>query len=798
MKNILLICMAFLCASMVAQTTTIEGRVIDMYGVPLPLANVKLRGNPESTTTDFDGMFSLSIDYELPVTLIFSSVGFETVALDVTSIDQEILVTLKEGTELDIVIVSASRAPERIFESPVSVEYYSGSEIKSTPSIDFYSGLENIKGVEVNSSSLTYKAVNTRGYGGFTNPRFVQLIDGMDNSYPSLNTTLGNLIGISELDVNSIELLPGASSALYGANAFNGILFIKGKSPFTYQGISAYVKTGATSQEAAGSNSFVDVGVRLAKAFSDKFAVKTNLTYFKGTDWFAVNEDNLNNPNLDRANDPNYNGVNVYGDEVSFNIPGIGEVSRTGYREQDLVDYNAENFKFSGSMHYKPAGDDLEIIYQGKIGAGSVLFQNTNRFYAPNYLFQQHKLELKNDHFFVRGYVSAGDSRRTYDTRIAAINLNNRWKDNATWFTDYATAYGGEIAGGAAQLDAHRAARVAANNGRLEPGTQAFDTALNEIIEDSDFTTGANFNDKTQIRHLDVNYNLSSLTNNFADIQLGGSYRQHRLRSFGTVFTDFDEAIVYGELAMYTQLQKKFIDDRLKFTGSVRYDKSELFAGNLSPRLALGYTMGEKRNHNIRMSYQTGFRNPTIQNLYLGLDLAGAIAVGTAKDNLDREVRTFNLSTAGEAVIGASRVTVPGRAAIENSFSVASVRAFSSTGDVSQLSAANPSLVKPEKVTTIDIGYRGTIKDLTLELNAYFNQYNNFINSENVLVPLYGIVGTPEAALALSNGDVKEKVQVSYHQKILIFNHSLTPRSIELKYFLETKNCLETSDLTLV
>jgi outer membrane receptor protein involved in Fe transport len=82
----------------------------------------------------------------------------------------------------------------------------------------------------MNTSSLSFKSVNTRGFATVANTRFMQLVDGMDNSSPLLNFVLGNLIGVSEIDVQSVELLPGASSALYGANAFNGILFMTSKS----------------------------------------------------------------------------------------------------------------------------------------------------------------------------------------------------------------------------------------------------------------------------------------------------------------------------------------------------------------------------------------------------------------------------------------------------------------------------------------------------------------------------------------------------------------------------------------
>ena len=146
-------------------------------------------------------------------------------------------------------------------------------DIKNSASAEFYDALENLKGIDINTNSLTFKAINARGFATFANTRFMQLVDGMDNSAPALNFPLGNLLGMIETDVQSVEILPGAASALYGANAFNGILFMRSKNPFEFPGISGYIKQGVTSQDVAGTNSYTDLGVRVAHKFSDKFAV---------------------------------------------------------------------------------------------------------------------------------------------------------------------------------------------------------------------------------------------------------------------------------------------------------------------------------------------------------------------------------------------------------------------------------------------------------------------------------------------------------------------------------------------
>src|SRR5690606_28417710 len=137
--------------------------------------NIIVIGTSTGTVTDFDGNFNLNVAQAPPFTLQASSIGFETVAERITNSPQTVHFVLKEGTALDEVVISASRTPERIFESPVTVERIGIREIKNTTSVDFYDGLENLKGVDVNTNSLTFKSVNTRGFATFANNRFMQL-----------------------------------------------------------------------------------------------------------------------------------------------------------------------------------------------------------------------------------------------------------------------------------------------------------------------------------------------------------------------------------------------------------------------------------------------------------------------------------------------------------------------------------------------------------------------------------------------------------------------------------------------
>ena len=750
--------------------TNVTGTVVDNNNSPLFGANILVVGTAQGTVTDFEGKFTLVVAQAPPFTLEVSSVGYEPQQVRITTNNQEVTVRMMEGTSLDEIVVSASRTPERIFESPVTIERYGMAEIRNTTAASFYGGLENLKGVDVNTNSLTFQSVNTRGFATFANTRFVQLVDGMDNSSPALNFVLGNLLGMTELDVHSIELLPGASSALYGANAFNGILFMTSKNPFDFPGISAYVKQGITSQDVAGTNPFTDLGVRLAHKFSDKFAAKVNFSYLTGTDWHAASEEDVLNPGRDRSH-PNYDGLNIYGDEVFTNLRGVGvtlasfdpplippgaenllpsvPVSRTGYMEGDLTDYNAESIKFDGALHYRPFADDFEVSYVGKAGFGTTIYQGTNRYSIKDFFLQQHKLEFKNDNFFVRGYFTDEDAGDSYDTRFAAININRKWKSDPQWFGEYAGAFILRTLQGDNPTQAHAAARAVADTGRFLPGTPEFQNAFNEVTNDPNLTTGAQFKDASQLYHADANYNFTHLTEEFAEVQVGGSFRQYRLNSFGTIFTDTDEfgPIRYSEYGVYTQIQKRLLEDRLRLTGSLRYDMAELFDGNFSPRLSAAYTAGATRSHNIRASVQTGFRYPTTQDLFIGLDAGRAILVGSAEENLDRYRRTYTLSGSGAVINQNPTATITGRAAYENAFTLNSVNAGT-------FRKADVEIVKPEQVTAFEVGYRGRAGRVIVDMNAYYNTYQDFISNETVIVPLYGVVGdNTKSLLALQNGD---------------------------------------------
>lgn len=314
--------------------TTISGTVTDAAARPLVGISIQVKGKVLGTITNNDGHFTLHVSDQPPVTLVVSSVGFAAQEITVTEQAASALsITLQEQSIMaSEVVVSASRMEESVMKSPVSIEKLNVLGIRESPQPSFYDALQNLKGVEMSTQSLTFRSVNTRGFASNGNTRLVQLMDGMDNQAPGLNFPVGNVVGMSELDVESVELLPGAASALYGPNAINGLLLMNSKSPFTYQGVSAYVKTGvmSASNRTQQTTAFYDVAVRFAKAFNDRFAFKANVAYLTAKDWQATdyrdqsftNGTNLENNVGNTQGNPTYDGVNWYGD-VGANLYDI-------------------------------------------------------------------------------------------------------------------------------------------------------------------------------------------------------------------------------------------------------------------------------------------------------------------------------------------------------------------------------------------------------------------------------------------------------------------------------------------
>lgn len=731
------IALCFLITSICFGQTNISGTVKDASGETLAGVNIQVKGLVVGTISDTRGNFELSVNDAPPLTLVFSFMGYTSQEVEITDANtQGLNLQLEEQSILgQEIVVSASRVEENILKSPVTVEKVDLLTIQQTAAPEFYDALANVKGVQFTSSSLNFPQVNTRGFATIANVRFVQMVDGIDTQAPLLNFPTGNIVGIGELDIESMELLPGTASALYGPNAFNGVLLMNSKSPFEFQGLSAQAKGGITTSDAQGESfPFYNFGLRYAKAFNNKFAFKVNFSIFQAEDWHSTDySTDVNRPEstVDLTDQPNFDGLNLYGDEtrIAFTVPVPSispfDLRRTGWKEQDLVDnYESKSLKGDVALHYRIT-DKVEALYNYRLGGGSSVYQGSQKYALRDFTQEFHKLEFKSSNFFVRGYVTATDAGDSYNMAALGGLVNERISPTAaewapTYGQTYVLAMQGYVPGVPAgnSYAAHQAARTQADAGRPDPTSAEFKQLVEDVRNDyfQRDPAGAKFIDNSRLYHGEFNYNFADKIS-FAEIQLGGNVRRYSLFSDGTIFNEAPddgqnfERINIDEFGFYTQISKTFAE-ALKLTGSLRFDKNENFEGRLTPRVSAVYTFSE--THNLRASFQTGFRNPDTQAQYIYFPVGTNTLLGSARDNAAR----YGLHEGG-------------------AYTLDSWNAYLADGSRNDalLQEVYVPYVGPEQLKSFEVGYKGILADnFLVDLNSYYTIYTDFIGGDDYVL----------------------------------------------------------------
>ena len=739
----------------------IKGKIIDgLSNETLIGATVIIKESGKGTSTNFDGEYSIIYKGKLPTILSISYLGYKSLEIEVNSQNPKAIKLFADSKNLKEVKVVDSRITQKQKEAALTVESLDMIAIKETPSANFYDGLGALKGVDITAASLGFKVINTRGFNSTSPVRSLQIIDGVDNQSPGLNFSLGNFLGSSELDIQRVEIIQGASSAYYGPNAFNGVISMETRNPFMQPGLSIQYKFG--------SRNLFENSVRLAEKFQnskgeDVFAFKINVSYMQAHDWEADNMAAVDGT-TSADNPGGYDPINRYGDEDTdgnlndvrgnFNLnyfthPGLGKFHRTGYMEKDIVDYNTKNFKAQSSLHFMLT-PKTELIYALNYSTGTTVYQGDNRFSLKNIQFWQNKLELRQkDKFFIRAYRTEEDAGDSYDAVFTALKLQeynqvdnqewyteykNNWRDNFSWDDvnwsidgptfvlgeGWVYSFNGElipasdvslgIAMSDSVLNANTDLIIANHNtvrdltdlesNRLVPGTEEFKAALEDITSKTAYLHGGTgFYDKSALNHIHSEYQFNP---DFATIKIGANFRQYTPDTKGSLFMDTATMITNKEAGFYTGIETNLFGEFLKMNSTFRADKNENFDLNFSPAMSLVLKPSEKDI--IRLSFSSAIRNPTLSDQYLYYNVGRAILIG-------------NLEGHGEDY-GENLVTVQ---SLINYYLPAQL-----SKDSLEFFSVAP--IKPEKAQSFEVGYRSTFfNKVYLDANYYYSKYTDFI-----------------------------------------------------------------------
>ena len=760
MRSLLIRFLLLLSFNLNGQNNTIFGKIIDENDEPLIGINVYITNNKSiGSVTDLEGKYEINTTLSYPITISISGISYEAQKKTIkSSKDLEQNITLYEEVMLgDEVVVSASLFEQNILTAPVSIEKLDIIDIEQSSAANFYDELYKIKGVDMIVQSLSMRFPNTRGFNGNTNYRINQLVDGVNNSAPGLSFAPGNIFGLVQLDVESVELVVGASSALYGPGGMNGTLLMTSKNPFDYQGLSMSLQGGIMhlDNNYEKDPSFMnDFSFRYGKKLSDKVAFKLIGGYMKADDWNASdyrNKRQLDNLSSNRWNDSGYDGVNVYGDEISINLEDVEdqiaegfaetlgyvngspeyldaiamikgiipnkELTRTGFKEKDLVSYNAENIKLGGSIHYN-ISNNLKSIFQLNYAKGSSVYSAQNRFSLNDFSIFNYKAELQTSNMLFRFSGANENSGDTYDAGTLAIQINEGWKSSELWYQDFFTGFlTGKLGFAMDDNEASKYGRMVADNidefgnvlDNSKPslpisGSNLFESLKNEAISNNISDGGARVYDKSSMYNFDFNYNFKDIISSF-NLLFGASFKYTVINSQGSIFYDKpgDPLEVY-ELGAFLQYTDEWASKKIFPNFSVRLDKNQYFSTRITPRFSMVYSVDNSSLKFIRMSAQTAFRFPSVVDQWTDLFVAPVNVVGGQKVLQDEyNLRNSNIY------------------ALDGNNPVLSKPILNDVFKIPEFG--------PEKVTAYEIGYKGLYLNKRILFDGYvfYNNYNGFL-----------------------------------------------------------------------
>lgn len=394
MKNLLtLLVIGLMALTAHAQKGTISGKVVDTEGEPLTGANVIVKGGTLGTSTGIDGSYSLSVNagtYILVATYIGYAEIEKTITVEAGGAATADF-TLELGTTFDEVVVSGSKKPEKLTESPATIETISAKEIEE------YAGnpgelIARQKGVDYFRAGIATPAFNIRGFNSNFNAKNLQVTDGRFSTLVATGLPFGPLNTTIKEDIERVEVILGPNATLYGPNAHNGLLNTITKDPRTSPGTIIAVNPGVNGD----GNGFFSSRLRHAQVLSDKFAFKITGEFTTATEFEYADS--------------------VFIDRVgAFDAEGkaIPDGQKEGY-EEFALDPGTDFIRTEASLIYSPL-EDLDVTFNwGRSRSNYLSPTNVGRNQIRDWFINYYQVKFSGKNWFAQAYYTTSKTDSTY------------------------------------------------------------------------------------------------------------------------------------------------------------------------------------------------------------------------------------------------------------------------------------------------------------------------------------------------------------------------------------------------
>jgi len=592
---------------------TITGTVTNAStNEPLFGANVLVKGTSTGTSTDFDGNFSLNVS-SLPVTLVVSSTGSATTEVEVTS-TQAISIALQEGVSLDEIVLVGNRSKQRTaLTSLVPVDNISMEELKLTGQTTVDNML-TYKVPSFNSSNQTisdatahFDPADLRGLGP---SRTLVLINGKRKNQSALvyiNDTPGkgevgvDLKSIPAAALKRVEVLRDGASAQYGSDAIAGVLNMVLREDVGVTTVN--VTTGVTTE---GDGFYLDANLNTGLAIGDNGG------------FFNLTLGYLNQDKTNRAGTP--------GEDVLFGVSADDpDWSSWLSQNPDLGMTVGQPEINKGDIFYNfglPVGEGGTEVYS----FGGFTYREGKSFAlyrAPYWVQDPHNL-LHDAGTTYQGFQPTFETKVRDNYNTAGVRF-----DLAEFNVDLSGTYG------------RNAVDYEVNNS-LNPDLGA--------ASPTSFDVGA-YSFSSLLANLDVSRDFGTVILGFgteireekfvSEAGESASYAGGGVQSFPGLQPTNALSEKRNSVGVYANLEWE-ATEKLLFGGAVRYEDFSDFGDNTSWKLSGRYILGDNRGA-IRASYGTGFRAPSLHQIYLSniqtLVSGGTVSNQGTYNNVDPIIR---------------------------------------------------------------------------------------------------------------------------------------------------------------
>ncbi len=295
-------------------------------------------------------------------------------------------------TQLNQVVTTASRKPEKALDAPAALSVVTRETIERKPSISVADLVKGQPGIDVSNGGIAQSMIVARGFNNAFSGALLMLQDYRFAGVPSLRVNVPYLsLGQSE-DIERVELLLGPASALYGPNSGAGVLHVITKSPFSSQGTTLSVQ--------GGQQSIFRGAFRHAGTAGKRFGYKLSGEYMKGEDF--------------QYNDP--------GEPAQISRPLTPGGTRQFVANQR--DFGFERLNGEARMDIRPTDNSefITTVSMTKVPSAIELTGANGASQIRNWSYQNFQQRIRFGRLFMQGFANisnagnenGGDSRGTF------------------------------------------------------------------------------------------------------------------------------------------------------------------------------------------------------------------------------------------------------------------------------------------------------------------------------------------------------------------------------------------------